>query len=121
MGIEAYLTRAADAPVDAFDWGSIAWLDGGGVTAGTGLSCALVTIEAGARNDRHRHPNCEEALYLLAGALDHALGDESVPLAPGDLLHVPRGEPHHAESVGEEDAVMLVVYDADDREVEVLE
>lgn len=118
MAIDEYLTRTDEARIDQFDWGQIAWLDGNGLTAGAGLSAARVTIRSGERNARHRHPNCSEVLYLLSGELDHTLDGEHAVLRPGNLLHVPRDEPHQATSTGTDDAVALVVYDVDNREIE---
>lgn len=121
MAIEEYLTRGDDARIDEFDWGEIAWLDGDELTTGAGLSAARVTIRAGERNAAHRHPNCSEVLYLLAGELDHTLGEERTLLEPGDLLHVPQDAPHQATSTGTEDAVALVVYDSETRQIEFVD
>ncbi len=123
MAIEDYVTRGATAATDSFEWGQIEWLDGADVTAGGGLSVARVTIEAGEHNSPHRHPTTEEALYLVSGEIDHWLGstDEFVSLEPGDLFHVPSGEPHGATTTGEEAAVMIVAYDSAERDIEFVE
>ncbi len=98
------------------DWGSLTWLAGQGVGNADGLTLGRVVIRAGHSNPAHSHGNCEEALYLLAGRLEHAVGDETVTLEPGDTLTVPAGVAHHARSVGDEDADMIVAYSAGDRE-----
>ena len=46
--------------------------------------------------DRHAHPACQEVLYLLAGKLEHTLGDESVTMEAGDSIVVPPGANHNA-------------------------
>lgn len=116
--IEDLTTRADGADRVDFDWGHILWLDGAALTGGEGLTVGRVTIESGKANGEHYHPNCNEALYLLSGRLRHSLGEEETVLEPGDLLHIPRGERHAAESVGTADAVAVIAYDAADREVE---
>ena len=68
MAIEERVVRGDAAATEQYDWGTITWLDSAALTGGA-LTVGRVRIEAGASNPRHRHPNCEEALYLLAGAL----------------------------------------------------
>jgi hypothetical protein len=41
------------------------------------------------------HPNCEEALYLLSGRLEHHTGEDRGVLEPGDTLMVAAGEFHN--------------------------
>jgi len=116
--IDRLTTRAEDADRVEFDWGHIRWLDSAARTGGEGLTVGRVTIHSGAGNAEHFHPNCNEALYLLGGRLRHSLGDEETLLEPGDMLHIPEGEPHAAESVGTDDAVAVIAYDTAEREVE---
>lgn len=118
MDIADLTTRRAGADRVDFDWGHILWLDGSDLTEGKGLTVGQVTIKAGAQNSEHYHPNCNEALYLLAGRLRHSLGTEETTLEPGDLLHVPRGEPHVAKSIGTADATAVIVYDSDSRDID---
>ncbi len=60
--------------------------------------------------------NCEEALYLLTGRLEHFVGAESVLLEAGDTLVVPAGRPHHARCIGDEAADMIVAYSSGSRD-----
>ena len=80
-----------------------------------------VTIRAGEANPEHRHPDCDEALYLLEGRLEHTIGGESVTLSAGDLLHIPAGEPHSAVNDGDSDAVAVITYDTGERGFELVE
>ncbi|MFB6138735.1 MAG: cupin domain-containing protein [Halobacteriaceae archaeon] len=122
MDIDALVTRADGGRTDSFEWGEIRWLDGDVITAGEGLTAGRVTFDPGAGNATHRHPNCEEFLYLVSGALAHSVGDEATELSHGDLLHIPRGEPHDARNLSaDETAVALVAYDTDDRAVEFVD
>ena len=45
------------------------------------------------------HPNCEEVLYLLAGRVEHTLGDQSFTLETGDTLAIPAGVFHNGISL----------------------
>ena len=98
------------------DWGSLCWLAGRAVGNAEGLTLGRVVIKAGSSNPPHSHGNCEEALYLLAGRLEHVVGEESVVLEPGDTIVIAPGVPHWARSIGEADADMIVAYSQGDRE-----
>lgn len=116
MAIDEHVTRADGADRQTFEWGEIVWLDSAELTGNEALTVGEVTIYAGEANGEHYHPNCDEALYLLSGRLRHTLGDEETVLEAGDLLHIPEGERHRAENVGEEDAVAVIAYDTGRRE-----
>ena len=92
------------------DWGSLTWLASQAIGNARGLTLGRVVIRPGRSNPRHSHPNCEEALYLLCGRLEHTLGDETTVLEAGDTLVLDAGVPHNATNIGSEDADMIVVY-----------
>jgi len=96
-------------------WGSLRWLAGRRVGNADGLTLGRVVIKAGESNPPHRHPNCEEALYLMKGRLRHFIGAEEVILEAGDTLVVGAGLSHHALNIGTEDADMIVAYSAGER------
>lgn len=97
-------------------WGSLRWLASREVGNATSLTLGRVVIRRGQANPRHAHRTCEEALYLLAGRLEHTVGDQSVTLGPGDTLAIPAGVFHNARSVGDEDADMMVAYSTGERD-----
>jgi quercetin dioxygenase-like cupin family protein len=96
-------------------WGSLHWLASRELT-GSALTLGRVVIRKGASNPRHCHRNCEEALYLLAGRLEHTVGDRTVTLNPGDTLTIPPGVMHNAASTGDTDADMIVAYSSGERD-----
>ena len=97
-------------------WGHLTWLAGQPQGNAQDLTLGRVLIKAGQTNPRHAHPNCEEVLYLLAGRLQHSLGDQSFALAAGDTLSIPAGVFHNAVSLGPDDADMIVAYSEGDRQ-----
>jgi len=97
-------------------WGSLLWLAGAKIGNARGLTLGRVVIEVGAANPRHAHDGCEEALYLMAGELEHSVGPEMVTLRAGDTLVVPAGLMHNARSVGDVDADMIVAYSSAERD-----
>ncbi len=92
------------------DWGHLTWLAGTNYGNADGLVLGRVTIKAGKFNPRHRHPRCEEVLYMLKGTIVHSLGNESYTLSAGDTITIPAGVFHDAKCIGNEDADMIVVY-----------
>ena len=92
------------------DWGSLTWLAGTKYGNADGLVLGRVTLKAGMSNPRHRHPKCEEVLYMLKGTIVHSLGDESYTLSAGDTITIPAGVFHDAKCTSNEDADMIVAY-----------
>ena len=115
MSFSVYASRDAEAHRVEADWGSLCWLAGKGVGNAEGLTLGRVVIKAGRSNPPHSHGNCEEALYLLAGRLEHFVGAELVVLEPGDTIVIAPGVAHWARSIGQEDAEMIVAYSAGER------
>ena len=101
------------------DWGSLTWLASAQIGNAKGLTVGRVIIKKGMKNPKHTHPSCEEALYLLAGKLEHSCGGEQFILEAGDTIVIPAGVAHDAVSIGEEDADMMVTYSSGDRDFQL--
>lgn len=101
----------------SFDWGQITWIASGALGNAREMTFGVVLIKSGCRNAGHWHPNSEEILHLLSGRLAHAVNDETFSMEPGDTIVIPAGAKHHAATVGEQDAVMLVFYPTGERKV----
>ncbi len=102
-------------------WGTIVWLVGEAQTPGAEQTLGLVTINPGQRNPLHRHPNCEELLYVLEGEADHRLGEEMFHLKAGDVIRIPRGVEHWAQAKGNGPVVAIISFSSADRRTENLE
>ena len=116
MAIEQLVTTGEEQEIVEFDWGKIVWTDSKELTGEDSLTVGKVTIKVGEQNSEHYHPNCDEALYLLSGELTHTLGDEETLLQPGDLIHIPKSEPHQGINNGDKDAVAVICYNTGSRE-----
>jgi quercetin dioxygenase-like cupin family protein len=111
-----FFTRAqADQNRVEQDWGSLTWLAGKELTRSDDITLGRVVIKTGKSNPRHLHGNCSEVIHLQKGRLKHFVGKEFVLMEPGDTLVIPAGVDHHALSIGDEDAVMIVAYPAGQR------
>jgi len=113
------LCRAADGEVLETAWGRLVWTASGQVGNSTKMSLGRATIRAGMENPRHRHPNCDEILHLVAGRLEHIQGEQRCVLEPGDSVCIPKGVWHQARSLGSEDAEIVICFDSPDRLTEV--
>ena len=83
------------------------------VAAQTGGDFSLMerTVPPGARTPPpHRHVNCSEAFFVLAGTASFMLDDAWLDGGPGDFLLVPRGAAHTFGNRGESPARLLVLH-----------
>jgi quercetin dioxygenase-like cupin family protein len=109
------------SPETSMDWGRLTWLIGEKQTPGAEQTFGVVTIEAGSRNPLHRHPNCEELLFVLSGEADHKLGEAVFHITAGDVIRIPRGVPHWAQATGTQPLVAVISFSSADRQTENLE
>jgi quercetin dioxygenase-like cupin family protein len=113
------LTKPSAASAQEFDWGRLEWLVSGAAGTSQTMTFGRVTIRAGQANPRHRHPNCDEILHLLAGRLEHTLGDQSFTMEAGDTISIPAGIFHNARALGPDDAQMVICFSSADRQTEM--
>lgn len=102
-------------------WGRLNFVSDLATTKVDGVTVGTATIEAGSENPLHIHGNCAEIILLLAGAVEHVVGEETLRLEAGDVLIVPAGTPHQARSVGTQAAEMVIVYNSGERDFRVVD
>ena len=93
-----------------FDWGEIHWLVNAEVGNSAELSVARMLIKTGKSSDFHHHPNCEEAIYLIRGKLEHRIGNETLSQGPESTIVVPKNTAHSTTNVGSDEAEIVVSY-----------
>lgn len=77
---------------------------------GGGLSLFEFRVPAQAKVPvPHRHLGFDETIYGLEGVLAWTLEGREQEVGPGDVLFIPRGEVHHFENTGTDDALQLSV------------
>ncbi|AWM87605.1 cupin domain-containing protein [Microvirga sp. 17 mud 1-3] len=75
-----------------------------------GAYCLVETLTApGAGTPPNRHPSDDEAFYVLEGAFEFLVGDETVTAAAGDFVKVPNGAVHAFKNVGEAPGRLLII------------
>lgn len=108
--------RAARARSTAEPWGSMAWLVDAEIVPGAAMSVARMEVAPGATSPAHHHPNCDEAITLIAGCVTALVDGQSVAMRPGDVCWVPSGSTHAVRNDGAATAVLLVTYSEGRRE-----
>lgn len=68
-------------------------------------------LQPGERVLDHTHP-CEEILHFLSGAATVRLGDEFLPVAAGESVHIPTGMLHGFTNTGEGELQLFVIFPA---------
>jgi quercetin dioxygenase-like cupin family protein len=117
--MKSRVVHVTEASKHNFDWGTITWLHSGASSGSEELTLGEVVIKSGCANPMHSHSNCEEALYLLEGELQHSCGDEpSYLLQPGSAIVIQRGIPHNAKCISDCDAKMVAAYSSPAREMQ---
>ena len=115
------LTIPAQVPrEESFDWGRMTWLLDADVCAGADISLARMTLEAGRAAPPHRHPNCQEALHLLAGRVELRVGDQCRVLEAGESALVSAGQPHSLRNPDRVPAVLMIAYGSGTRRYDPL-
>ena len=116
--IDRQIRRDAGSAADATDFGSVHWVEREGDPPGAEMTIGVATFDAGKSNVEHVHPNCEEAVYVLDGAVEHTLGDQRATLSAGDLIIVPRGVAHRLINTSDAAARCYIVFSSPERKFE---
>jgi mannose-6-phosphate isomerase-like protein (cupin superfamily) len=74
------------------------------------FSLAEYTLPAGFPGPPpHVHRKFEHAWYVLAGAVQVQLGEQSIQATTGTFVHIPTGVPHTFSNPGSDEARMLAI------------
>ena len=115
------LTKSQPRPrLESFDWGSMTWLLDASTCPEADLSLARMVLEPGHAAPAHRHPDCQEALHVLAGSVELRRDGEVRLLAAGDSALIPQGLAHDLSNPGEVPAVLMIAYGSGARRYEAL-
>jgi quercetin dioxygenase-like cupin family protein len=98
------------------EWGWLSWKASAKAGRAEGITLGRVCSRKGCGNPKHSHNTTEEILYLMRGRLRHRFGDREFKREAGGTLRIPAGVYHDAESIGEEEADMIVAYPSASRD-----
>jgi len=104
-----------------YPWGWIRWMMNSKLDPATSQTFGIVQIDPGKRNPLHKHPNCEELLYVLSGSFESVVGSRRVVLHAGDIIRIPPNVPH--QGINNTNAPMRAVisYSSGVRQIVTLE
>ncbi len=110
------VTRATRNEVIESDWGRLDWFANGKIGNSETMTAGICTLRPGQGNPHHHHPNCSEVLFVYKGRIKHTAENGDVELNEGDSISIPVGFAHNAVNIGDDDAVLFVVFDSFDRQ-----
>src|ERR1700733_449244 len=101
-----------------FDWGQLAWFVNGELAPGADMTLGRCILKPGRENPRHYHPNCSEILFVVQGTIEHTISEEGgmKRMTAGDSISIPRNFVHQARNLGEEEAILMIVFSSAARE-----
>lgn len=108
---------ATEIVVEPQTWGRLEWMISGAIGNSGTMTVGKCYIDPGQHNPPHHHPNCDEVLHVVRGAIRHRFGDAYVDMGPGDTISIPQGTIHNAENVGAERAEFVICFSSAQREV----
>jgi len=112
--------RKGEVPTESYGEASIHWLVNRAACGSRELTLGETTLPPGGRNPLHRHPNCEEAMYVLEGEIEHVVeGTPNLRLGAGEAICIPRNLRHQAINIGVGPARLLVAFSSPERETRV--
>lgn len=86
------------------------WLIGSEETGAGGIVFNITEFPAHKTHEIHRHPNCEEALFVLKGAGVHLSEGEPVPQNEGEVVFIEQGEWHGFMNDTDSPTTVLAVF-----------
>jgi quercetin dioxygenase-like cupin family protein len=113
--------RLADVPIDMAlkpdaGWGddeagmAVRWIVTRDTVGARHHVVGLTVFQPGAQHHPHRHPNAEEAQYLIKGQGLARVGDTDIEQREGDTVFVPRNEWHGFTATGSDETIMIWTY-----------
>lgn len=76
-----------------------------------GFEMVLGRLEPGGKADRHHHAEAYQAMYVIGGRAQVALGEAAPEICgPGTVVRIPPGLAHEVTSLGPEPLELLLVY-----------
>lgn len=103
-----FITAAA-MERDQLEWGVMGWLSRPATTGAKDLVVIEVTLEPGFGHNFHKHPEQEEVIYVISGAVEQWVGRESTTLRPGDGVFIGADVVHASFNTGSETAKLLAI------------
>ncbi len=100
---------SAQTPPEELDWGSLRWMSHPPSTGAKQLTVIEVTLSPGEGHNFHKHPDQEEVIYVIDGAVEQWLDRDMKILAPGDSVFIEADVVHASFNKGDREARLLAI------------
>ncbi len=100
---------SAATPPEILDWGQLRWMSHPPSTGARQLTVIEVSLAPGKGHDFHKHPDQEEVIYVVSGAVEQWLDREKKLLGPGDSVFIPADMVHASFNTGKAEAKLLAI------------
>ncbi len=104
-----------------YPWGWIRWMMNSELDPAASQTFGIVQINAGQRNPLHKHPNCEELLYVLSGSFESVVGNKTVVMHAGDIIRIPANVPHQGINNTNQPMRAVICYSSGARQMVALD
>jgi quercetin dioxygenase-like cupin family protein len=71
------------------------------------LVVGRTVLPPGARHERHRHPNCDEFLFVVSGEGEIYTDEGREPAVAGDVVFTPAGQWHGFDNTSPEEVLLF--------------
>ncbi len=102
-------TRSTEARRDAVPWGSLAWFSSPADSEARSLVVIEVEINPGGGHSFHKHPNQEEAIYVIEGQVEQWVDRDRRTLGAGDSAFIGPDVVHASFNVSNRQAKLLAI------------
>jgi mannose-6-phosphate isomerase-like protein (cupin superfamily) len=113
---ESCLQRADQHETETLPWGRLEWSASARIGNSETMTIGTCFIEPRMQNGRHFHPNCDEVLRVVRGAIVQTLDDFECEMNVGDVVCIPSGVVHNARNIGDETAELAISFSSANRE-----
>lgn len=102
-------TSSTEARRDAVPWGSLAWFSSPADSEARSLVVIEVEINPGGGHSFHKHPNQEEAIYVIEGEIEQWVDRDRRTLGAGDSAFIGPDVVHASFNVSNRKAKLLAI------------
>ncbi|GBE23542.1 MAG TPA: cupin domain-containing protein [Actinobacteria bacterium] len=99
----------ASVDFETLDWGQLGWLSRPATTGAKQLVVIDVRLDPGGCHNFHKHPDQEEVLFVVEGAVEQWIGDERHIMQAGDSCFVPKDTVHASFNDSDAGAKLLAI------------
>lgn len=100
---------AADVTREVLDWGALGWLSHPPATGAKQLTVIDVRLDPGRGHNFHKHPQQEEVIFVVEGAIEQWIDQQKAVLEPGDSAFIEPDMVHASFCLGDQPAHLLAI------------